>query len=88
MSVGRPVIYSSTGPGPEIVEDGVSGLLCDPFNPDDIADKLIRLLQEDSLAATLGRNARRRVTARFNKGQWIQKNLAVYEKCIAMRSRG
>ena len=82
MAVGKPTIYSRTGPGPEVIEDGVSGLLCDPFDPEDIAAKICALLDNQVLAAQLGQGARARVLARFNKKDWIGRNLAYYSRCL------
>ena len=87
MAVGKPTIFSNTGPGPEIVEDGISGLLCDPFSPQDIADKISRLLEDHELATRLASNARNRVLTTFNKTHWIGKNLKFYENCIATLNR-
>lgn len=81
MAMGKPTIYSRTGPGPEVVEDGVSGLLCNPLDVADIADKILRLLQDSALAARLGQGARARVLAMFNKADWIARNLDFYRQC-------
>ena len=82
MSVGKPTIFSRTGPGPEIIEDGVSGLLCDPRDPKDIATKLDAILDNSQLAADLGRRARERVLKQFNKKDWIPRNLEYYRRCL------
>jgi glycosyltransferase involved in cell wall biosynthesis len=81
MAAGRPVIYSQTGPGPEIIEDEKSGLLCDPSDPADIARKIQRLLNNPEWAEQLGRQARQRVLAMFNKPDWIQRNIDFFESC-------
>ena len=83
MSVGRPTIYSRTGPGPEIIEDGVSGLLCDPSDPRDIAAKISQILDQPALAERLGHAARQRVLTHFDKTKWIQANLQYYLDCLA-----
>lgn len=82
MSVGKPTIYSKTGPGPEIIEDGVSGLLCEPLDPQDIARKISALLDDDVLAARLGRSARQRALSIFDKADWITRNIDFYESCL------
>jgi len=46
MKYGLPIIASQTGATPELVEDGINGLLCDPGSIDDMAAK-IRLLCGD-----------------------------------------
>jgi glycosyltransferase involved in cell wall biosynthesis len=82
MSVGKPTIFSRTGPGPEVIEDGISGLLCDPTNPGDIAQKILRLLTTPKLAQELGRNARKRVEDYFDKRHWVERNVEFFRKQI------
>lgn len=88
MSVGKPVIYSLKGPGPEAIEDGVSGLLCDPHDPASIRSCIERLLDSASLREELGNNARRRVMALFDKRNWIDRNVAFYAECITKGTEG
>ena len=82
MSVGKPTIYSKTGPGPEVIEDGISGLLCDPMDPKDIAEKISAVLANSQLGETLGRNGRMRVEKCFNKNDWIRRNVDFFNDCI------
>jgi glycosyltransferase involved in cell wall biosynthesis len=82
MAVGRPTIYSRFGPGPEVIVDGESGLLCDPANPADIAAKIQRVLDDPRLADALGREARKRALALFDKKNWIRQNLEFYQQCL------
>ncbi|MDW8310964.1 MAG: glycosyltransferase family 4 protein, partial [Verrucomicrobiales bacterium] len=82
MAVGKPVIYSRTGPGPEIIEDGVTGLLCNPFDPADIAAKILRLLENPAWARQLGNAARARVLEHFDRQRWAERNVAFYRECL------
>ncbi|HUT04557.1 MAG TPA: glycosyltransferase family 4 protein [bacterium] len=82
MACGKAVVASRTGPGPEIIEDGVSGLLCDPYDPADIANKILEVLDNPDLAERLGQNARKRVLENFSADIIVQKNIAFYEECI------
>lgn len=86
MSIGKPTIFSKTGPGPEIIEDGVSGLLCDPRSPEDIAAKIMLLLNDARLATMLGTNARQRVETLFGKKDWIGRNIEFYNDVISKRA--
>lgn len=74
MACGCATVYSHTGPGPEIIEHGVDGLLCDPLDPDDITSHISRLLADRDLAARLGAAARRTVESRFALGPWVEQN--------------
>lgn len=60
LSCGRPVVATSAGGPACIVEDGVSGLLTPPDNPEALADRLERLLLDDQLRTEMGQAARQR----------------------------
>lgn len=83
MSMGKAVVASSAGPGPEVIEDGMSGLLCDPHSPDAIAHCVIRCLRDPDLRARLGRAARRRAVEQFSIERMLDRNLEFYRQVIA-----
>ena len=62
---GLPVISTPYGAGAERVCDGVTGLLVDPRNTDSLADGILRLLDDPSLAAEMGKAGRRMVEESF-----------------------
>jgi glycosyltransferase involved in cell wall biosynthesis len=57
---GRGVIACRAGGVPDLVEDGVNGLLVDPGDAAQLADALVRVLADRSLAELIGAEARRR----------------------------
>ncbi len=54
MALSRPVVASNVGGIPEMIDDGVSGLLVPPHDAEALADAIIRLLQDHPYADTLG----------------------------------
>ena len=82
MSAGCPTIYSQRGSGPELIEPGKHGLLIDPTRPTEIAESIIRLLQDDVLSETLGRKGLKRVRDRFSIDRAVELNERFYERCI------
>lgn len=80
LAAGKAVVASRTGPGPEIIEDGVTGLLCDPHHPETIADAVIRLLKDADLRQRLGAEARQMVHERYEQEPIIDRNEAYYRK--------
>ncbi|OGW48173.1 MAG: hypothetical protein A2Y66_02390 [Nitrospirae bacterium RBG_13_41_22] len=58
---GKPVIGSKTGGISDAVVNGVTGLLVEPDDTKEIAQALSRLLTDEQLALTLGKNGRARV---------------------------
>jgi glycosyltransferase involved in cell wall biosynthesis len=65
MALSRPVVASNVGGIPEMIEDGVTGLLVPPNDPPALATAIVRLLQDHSLADTIGRAGHDLVHDRF-----------------------
>jgi glycosyltransferase involved in cell wall biosynthesis len=66
MAAGLPVVATRLSGIPELVEDGVTGLLVEPHDPRALAAAIERLLADESLAAELTSNAHRLVERSFN----------------------
>ncbi len=58
MILGKPIVLTSYGSTLEFIDDGVSGILCKPNSPEDLADKITKLLDNDDLADKIGKTAR------------------------------
>ncbi len=65
MALSRPVVASNVGGIPEMIEDGITGLLVPPHDPDALASAIIRLLRDHPLADMLGRAGHDLVHERF-----------------------
>lgn len=61
MASGRAILAARVGQIAEVLQDGTSGLLYDPANPDAFTAGLLRLVDDSTLRAHLGANARRTV---------------------------
>lgn len=66
MAAGIPVVASRAGGNPETVEDGKTGLLVPPGDPDAFASAILELLRDPARAEALGRAGRERVRNRFS----------------------
>lgn len=66
LARGRPVIAARTGGLPEVVRDGVTGLLVSPDDPDALADAVASLAAEPALARELTARGREDVARRFD----------------------
>lgn len=65
MMFGKPVVSTLAGGIPEVVEDGVTGLLVPPAEPEALAAALRRLIGDAPLRRRLGAAGRQRYLARF-----------------------
>lgn len=66
MACGLPVVATTTGGIPEIVQAGVNGLLAPPRDVPRIADRLATLVQQPALRSRLGAAARRTAVEGFD----------------------
>ncbi len=83
MALGKPVLFMKNGPGPEVIEDGVSGILADCTSSNDIANKIIALFEGKTDAGYLGVNAEKRVAALFDLNSvFVPNNIAYYENLL------
>jgi glycosyltransferase involved in cell wall biosynthesis len=85
MASGRPIVASNVGGIPEVVEDGVTGLLFRRGDAQDLADKIIKVLNDNKLAQTLAFNARKLVKERYSWTVIASKVEDLYEKTLNSR---
>ena len=78
MAMEKPVIFTKLGPGPEVIVDGETGLLCNPHEPTEIASKIIQVLENPDFADQLGKKARISVLEQFEITKLVTENIANY----------
>jgi glycosyltransferase involved in cell wall biosynthesis len=78
MAAGVPVVATRVGGNPEAIEDGVSGLLVPPRDPEALARAIGLLLENRRLAFNLGEAGRRRVVERFSLERMVSRTEAFY----------
>jgi glycosyltransferase involved in cell wall biosynthesis len=86
MAQGTPVVASAVGGTPELVEDGVTGLLVAPGDVDGLARALAQVLDDPKLARLLGEAGRRRVREEFSATEAAERILRLYESASTMRA--
>jgi glycosyltransferase involved in cell wall biosynthesis len=85
MALGLPIVSTRSGAIPELIEDGVSGVLVAPNDERALAAAMADLLGDEERRRMLGAAARRRVEERFD----ILQNAARYaEVFTAAQSKG
>jgi glycosyltransferase involved in cell wall biosynthesis len=82
MAHSLPAIAVASGGVPEVIEDGVNGLLIPNPEAGAIARCLLGLLGERVLAARLGAAARETIAARFTADRMVEQTLRNYEQCL------
>jgi len=67
MACAAPVLRSDGPPAAEIIEHGVSGLLCRNKDPEDLARRMAQALDSPELRKRLGQAARQRVESLYSR---------------------
>jgi len=80
LALSRPVVASNVGGIPEMITDGVNGILVPPHDPDALAAAIIRLLRDHPFADTLGRAGHDMVHDRFCIDLMVESVQAIYEE--------
>lgn len=78
MAMRKSVVASRVGGIPEVVKDGVTGLLVPPENPDALATGILRYLSDTALAMHAGARGRERVEQYFTIERMTENYQAVY----------
>ena len=71
MAMEKPVVATSAGGVPEIVEDGRDGLLIPPRDERALADAIVLLLKNASLRNSISKHARRDALVRFDASRCV-----------------
>ena len=82
FALGKPVVASRLGALAEIVEDGRTGLLFEPGNAAELADKMGMLMGDDGLCEEMGRQARREFEAKYTAERNYGLLMEAYGKAI------
>jgi phosphatidylinositol alpha-1,6-mannosyltransferase len=84
----KPVIGGRSGGIPEAIVDGVTGLLVDAHDPEDIGNALARLLTDRDLAIRLGQQGRLRVVHDFDWARVADQVEGILNSVLSGRSTG
>lgn len=82
MAAGVPVVTSNRCGMPYLLRDGESGFLIDPHDPDDIAQRLKELLEDDARRAAMGETSRKIAGDRFQSAVVARRTREVYLRAI------
>lgn len=82
MAMKKPVISSNMGWVYELIEDGKSGIICNPKNHHEFSERIINLLQNDKISQQMGLEARMFVEEKFDIEKIVEKNILFYKNLI------
>lgn len=82
MAMNRAVIFTTIGPGPEVIQHGETGWLCNPHDPKDIAAKIIEVFSDFEEMKRRATKGKEKVNQQFNIKNILAENLDFYSQLI------
>ena len=83
MAVGVPVVSTPISGIPELIDDGVNGLLVPSEDPGALAEAFLRLTRDSALTADLSRGAQETIDSKFNGDKLAARMAALFRECAA-----
>lgn len=83
MAMEKSVVFSELGPGPETIVDYETGLLCDPHNPIDIAEKISWFFLNQDKKEAIQKKARIFVLKKYELETIVNQNRIFFESIVS-----
>lgn len=83
LSYGRPVVVTRIGGLAEVIQDGETGYLVPPDDPDALAAAIVRVLGDPQAAQKMGTQGRKLVQEHYSWSRIATLTRQVYEKALA-----
>jgi glycosyltransferase involved in cell wall biosynthesis len=85
MACAKPIVATTAGGMPEVVQDGKTGILIPPRDHQAMADAIVTLLADEGMRQRMGTAGAARVRERFSAERMVRDTLEVYRR-VAMHS--
>lgn len=86
MAAGLPVIATRTGAAPDVIQDGVNGMLVDAGSVEQLCAAVKKIISDEALARRLGASARRTIVENYSITSVAEKYMELYRGLAAPRS--
>lgn len=83
MACGKPVIASDIGSIPDVIDNGINGILIPVGDFKELARQINLLLNDQQYSAMLTQNARRKALERFDLDRMVEETIMVFEMAVA-----
>jgi len=84
QSIGLPVIAAKAGGIPEMIENGVNGILVDKQNHEELANAILELVHDPEKRNLIGKNGKETVS-KFSIENTVEKNINLYKELLEVK---
>lgn len=82
MAAGLPVVATRTGGAPDIIQDGINGLLVEPGSAEQIRHAVKKVISDEPFAQKLGKQARKTIEEKYSIDIVVDRYLELYNKIL------
>jgi glycosyltransferase involved in cell wall biosynthesis len=86
MASGLPIVATNVGGLPDLVIDGLNGILVDPGRPDQLAAALLTIASDPKLRRSMGEESARLAKEHFDIEHHVNQLVSIYDKVISDRA--
>jgi L-malate glycosyltransferase len=83
MQAGRPVVCTNVGGNPELVVEGVSGYLVEVGDHAALADRMMVLLSDETVARAMGEKGRKSIMNICATSRMLEAQMACYDEVLS-----
>jgi glycosyltransferase involved in cell wall biosynthesis len=83
MAAGRPVVATRVGGVPDLIQDGVTGMLVDPGDHSALAARLIQLLENPEMAEQIGQTGMHVIKRDYSCQDAVDRLADLYQRALA-----
>jgi len=83
MACGTPIVSFNVGGVPDLVRPGITGLLAEPENPQDLARKIEQLLVDKETRQKMSQNCREVAVQEYDLALQAQRYIQIYQQALA-----
>jgi glycosyltransferase involved in cell wall biosynthesis len=85
MAMEKPVVASRVGGIPDLIDEGINGLLVGPGDVKELAHALEKVLRDKGLARKMGREGRKRIQAQFSAEIMVRSIENLYRELLGKK---
>lgn len=78
----KAVVVTNVGSIPEVVDDGETGFIVPPRDPEALAKAIVKLLKDDNLRKRMGENGHKRLNTDLSWDNIIKQTILIYDNAI------
>lgn len=82
MALQKPIIGSNLGGIPEVIEDGYNGIIVDPFDPDMMAEAMIKLSADKKLMNEMGKKGLFRLNNKYSLDNYVSSHYQLFKQLM------